>query len=91
MHPKLLYNKSISIATQGQVYQGLIRDISSSGAFIKTNDSLPVRQPIILAFPLKNGTNKKIDGRVVWKNNEVVGVRFLKGGRNEKLPQGTLV
>jgi len=86
MHPRIRYNKSISIATQGQIYQGLIKDISPSGAFIKTNDSLPVRQHIILALPLKNGNNKWIDGRVVWKNNEGVGIRFLKGGRNEKLP-----
>jgi len=80
-YPRKLYYKSIFFATAGKVHQGLIKDISQSGAFIKTNDSLPTREPIILDLPLKNGNRKKVEGLVAWKNSDGFGVRFYSRGQ----------
>lgn len=75
--PRKIYNKSIFFAAQGQVYQGSIKDISTTGVFIKTKDRLLERQQITVALPLKNGSEKKLDGLIVRRNNEGVGVKFL--------------
>ena len=78
--PRKIYNKSINFATQGQVYEGSIKDISATGVFIKTIDRFYERQQITIAFPLKNGSKKKLDGLIVRRNNEGVGVEFLSRG-----------
>ncbi len=79
-HPRKIYKKRINFATRGQVYEGIIKDISPSGAFIKSGAMFPAKQRITLALPLKNGRDKKIDGLIVWKNNEGFAVRFLSRG-----------
>ena len=78
--PRKIYNKSIIFAAQNQVYQGSIKDISATGVFIKNKDRFSERQQITIALPLKNGREKKLDGIIVRRNNEGVGVEFLSRG-----------
>ncbi len=76
----------ISVPTQmtasDHLYKGEIMDISSSGCFIKTKDTIRVDQVIMIKFSLFD--NKfECSGKVVWRTEsgvthpKGVGVRFI--------------
>jgi hypothetical protein len=79
-HPRRSYSRSLRIATRKGVIEGTAKNISPSGIFIATRNTLAVDQILTVALPLKNGNLAKIPGRVVWTNGEGSGVKFLKTG-----------
>ncbi len=81
-HPRRPYNKSTLFATQNEIFEGSIKNISSSGFFIKAKKALEVGQILTLALPFKNGKEVKIKGQIVWMNDEGFGVKFLSNVDN---------
>jgi chromosome partitioning protein len=62
---------------QGRVYAGYIQDISPSGVFIETRESLGVNQPIVLTFQsLRGGKHFKAKGSIVRITPTGIGVHF---------------
>ena len=76
-HPRQSYSISIRFDTQKQILQGLTKNISPSGVFIKTDDSPNAREILTLFIPLKGEQKAEIKGRVVWSNQVGCGVKFL--------------
>jgi hypothetical protein len=77
-HPRKPFTKSLRVATKNGIIKGTTKNISSTGVFIATEDILESGQILKVALPLKNGNYAKITGRVIWADDEGVGVKFLK-------------
>ncbi len=70
-------------ATRTMVFEGLIKNISQDGVYIESLRALPVGQTITGTVPVtrkKNG-DIKVEGKVVWINEEGFGVQF-----HERMP-----
>lgn len=72
-------SESTFFATRTMVFEGLITNISARGVFIESLLSLQVGQMIMVAIPpnpqLKD-TDTKVQGMVVWTNEDGFGVEF---------------
>ena len=69
--------KSIKFTDQIRTYEGLIKDISSSGVFFLSQDTFEEGQILSFEVPLKKGKDVKIDGQIVWVDDDGIGVIFL--------------
>jgi len=80
-HPRRQYNKSTMFATQNGIFEGSIKNISSSGVFIMAKSIFEVGQILTLVLPFKNGKEVKVKGEIVWTNDEGFGLKFLNIGK----------
>jgi hypothetical protein len=76
-HPRRQYNQSTMFATQNGIFEGSIKNISSSGVFLTSESSLEVGQILTLVLPFKNGKEVKAKGEIVWMNDNGFGIKFL--------------
>jgi len=77
------FSKHINYTTNNRFYTGLIKDISKTGIFIQTKDSLPRGEIIMLAIPFSNkNKNSIVNGEVVRINQEGFGVKFKSMVKN---------
>ncbi len=76
-------SKYINYTTNDRFYTGLIKDISKTGVFIQTKDSLSRGEIIMLAIPFSNkNKNSIVNGEVVRINEEGFGVKFKRMVKN---------
>lgn len=76
-HPRKAFAKPVYFSTQNRYYQGLVKDISRGGMFVKTNDEFAVGQVLRLVIPeTKYDKNVLIRGEVVRSSKSGVGVKF---------------
>ena len=61
----------VDFSVQGRFYDGVIRNISKGGAFIKTSGTFSVGQDISFYFGKEN-----MDGTIVWIHPQGIGVKF---------------
>ena len=83
-HPRKPCSLYVKYAVRRKIYPGEIKNISLSGAFIKTNenDGLDVGQPLQLAIPnRKKGNVIKRSARVIWSNHKGLGIKFQRNAR----------
>jgi hypothetical protein len=83
-HPRKPCALYVKYAVQRKIYPGEIKNISLSGAFIKTNenDGLDIGQPFQLAIPnRKKGNVIKRFAKVIWSNHKGFGVEFQRNAR----------
>ena len=73
--------KTIKFTDQNRIYKGLIKDISPSGVFFVAEDIFDEGQMLTFELSLKNGNKAKINGQIVWADDEGFGVIFTNGGR----------
>ena len=72
-----MISKYINYTSNNRFYTGLIKDISKTGIFIRTKDSFPCGQIIMLAIPFSNkNKNTIVNGEVVRSSQEGLGVKF---------------
>ena len=76
-HPRRPYNQSTMFATGNGIFEGSIKNISSSGVFITAKSTFQVGQIITLSLPFKNKREVKVKGEIVWTNDEGFGLKFL--------------
>ena len=61
------------------MYDGIIKNICRSGAFIKTEHDFSIGQKLTLALPfIKKDQNAMVKGEVIWINGEGFGVKLKK-------------
>ena len=77
-HRRKSFIRSLRVATRNGLIKGTAKNISPTGLFIATNNIPEVGQILKVALPLKKGKEAKITSRVIWSNNEGVGVKFLR-------------
>lgn len=76
-HPRRQYNQFTLFTSQSGVFEGSIKNISSSGVFIVTEKAFEVGQILTLVLPLKKGKQVKAKGKIVWTNDKGFGIKFL--------------
>ena len=76
-HPRRQYNQFTLFTSQNGVFEGSIKNISSSGAFIMAEKAFEVGQILTVVLPLKKGKQVKAKGKIVWMNDEGFGIKFL--------------
>jgi hypothetical protein len=76
-HPRRRYDQFILFTSQSGVFEGSIKNISSSGVFIMAEKAFGVGQILTLVLPLKNGKHAKVKGKIVWTNDKGFGIKFL--------------
>ncbi len=68
---------TVDYAVGGRAFQNYIQDISTSGAFIETSESLPVGKEIMLTFSFSDTQEPfKIAGKISRSTKEGIGVKF---------------
>lgn len=83
-HPRKSCAVPIKYVTKNQILQGEIRNISLGGIFLKTSHNMPVGQRLSLAIPVrKKGKIIKRSGKIVWANNDGVGIEFQQSENNK--------
>jgi hypothetical protein len=78
-HPRKPYEQSTMFSTQNGIFEGSTKDISSSGVFVMSKKAFEIGQTLTLALQYKDGKNVKINGEIVWTNDEGFGLKFLSG------------
>lgn len=76
--PKNPDRKTIKFTDHRKTYEGLIQDVSSSGMFLATEENFSEGQVLSFEIPQKNGNNAKINGQIVWVDDEGLGVIFTE-------------
>jgi hypothetical protein len=76
-HPRRQYNQFIHFADQSGIFEGTIKNISSSGVFLMSKKAFEVGEILTLVLPLKNGKFANAKGKIVWTNDEGLGIKFL--------------
>ena len=61
---------------QNGIFEGSIKNISSSGVFIISKKTFEVEQILTLALPVKNKKIAKIESQIVWTNDEGFGIKL---------------
>lgn len=78
-HPRKACSTPLAYETQNRLSQGIIKNISRGGIFIKAKDTVTVGQQIKVAIPLKKkGKSINIIGKVTWSNRHGFGVKFIR-------------
>jgi hypothetical protein len=76
-HPRRPYDQFTLFTTQSGIFEGSIKNISSSGVFLNAKNTFKVGQTLTLVLPFKNGKDVKVKGKIVWTNDKGFGVKFL--------------
>ena len=74
---KKLIKNTLKIINQNKSYDGVIKDISPSGVFFSADHIFKEGQVLTFSVPSKNDKEIKIDGRIVWADDDGFGVIFL--------------
>ena len=78
-HPRKPFSKNINYTANKKFYEGLVKDISRGGMFIKSGDKFSVGQELTLAIPTANRLKSlKLRGEVVRTEKEGFGVKFKR-------------
>jgi Tfp pilus assembly protein PilZ len=76
-HTRKPYVKPIHYSGRNQFYEGLVKDISRGGLFIKSQDKFPAGQELRLVIPIPTKNKSlKLVGKVVRINQEGFAVKF---------------
>jgi hypothetical protein len=78
-HSRKPYKQSTMFSTQNGIFEGTTKNISSSGVFVTSKKAFEIGQTLTLALQYKDGKNVKINGEIVWTNDEGFGLKFLSG------------
>ena len=80
--PRKHFTGSIFYASEQQLYEGEVKNYSTSGVFVKTRGKFFVGQTLNLALPYSKEKDSKRLGAVIWQNAEGIGVE-LNNERDE--------
>ncbi len=82
-HQRKPYTKSVQFAADDRIFNGLIKNISSAGGFIKADSHISAGQNVTLVLRLKNRQKAVIKGKVVWSGPDGFGLQFLSIDKQE--------
>ncbi len=77
-HPRKPFFRTLRLGTKNKgIFEGRTKNISASGIFISAEEKLELGQELRLILPFK-GEKVKIEGHIVWLNEEGFGLKFKK-------------
>ena len=74
--PRKHFKGSIFYASEEQLYEGEVKNYSTSGIFVKTRGRFSVGQTLNLALPYSKAKDSKRLGAVIWQNTEGIGIEL---------------
>jgi Tfp pilus assembly protein PilZ len=78
-HTRYPYNKSINYFTQNQRFEGVVKNICRSGAFIQSGHRFTVGEKLSMVLPfVKKQDGAMVKGEVIWTDKKGFGVKFKK-------------
>jgi hypothetical protein len=72
------YAGHIFFATQKQLFEGELKNFCKHGLFIKTLESLYLGEFITVALPYMDVEQGKVQGQILWSNDEGYGVELVR-------------
>ncbi len=73
---RIHFEGSIFYSTELQLYEGEVKNYSTSGLFVKTKDKYSVGETLNLALPYSKAKDSKHLGAVIWQNTEGIGIEL---------------
>ncbi len=73
---RIPFEGSIFYSTELQLYEGEVKNYSTSGIFVETRDKFFVGETLNLALPYSKAKDSKRLGAVIWQNTEGIGVEL---------------
>ena len=78
-HTRYPYNKSINYFAQNKRFEGVIKNICRSGAFIQSGHRFAVGDKLSMVLPfVKKQDGAMVKGEVIWTDKQGFGVKFKK-------------
>ena len=79
-HPRTDFQSYVEFIKKGKLYKEASRDLSYSGIFLKTKtpENYAVNDSIMITFQNAEGRPQKRKGKIVRKDEEGIGIQFLK-------------
>jgi Tfp pilus assembly protein PilZ len=78
-HTRYPYNKAINYFAQNQRFEGVIKNICRSGAFIQSGHKFTVGEKLSMVLPfIKKQDGAMVKGEVIWIDKKGFGVKFKK-------------
>ena len=77
-YKRVNYTGHILISTKNGFFQGELKNYSTSGLFIKTDEDLTLGDLITVAPPYMEDDQIKMQAKVLWRNSEGYGVEFVE-------------
>jgi Tfp pilus assembly protein PilZ len=78
-HPRYPYGKSINYFSRSQRFEGVIKNICRSGAFIQSRHTFTVGEKLSVVLPfVKQREGAMVKGEVIWTDKSGFGVKFKK-------------
>jgi len=76
-HPRKPISVPLKYASSNQDFQGIIKNISKGGLYIKSDHAVPVGMKLKLSIPSKKQAKRvKLSGKVVWSDSNGFGIEF---------------
>jgi Tfp pilus assembly protein PilZ len=77
--PRYPYHKSIHYFAQSRLFEGVIKNICRSGAFIQSKHKFKVGEKLSVVLPfVKRENGAMVKGEVIWTDEQGFGVKFKK-------------
>jgi Tfp pilus assembly protein PilZ len=77
-YPRKPFCRTVGLSTKKNgIFKGRTKNVSASGVFISSDAKLELGQELRLILPVK-GKKVKIEGQIVWLNDEGFGLKFKK-------------
>ncbi|MBT8351659.1 MAG: PilZ domain-containing protein [Deltaproteobacteria bacterium] len=73
---RIPFESYIYYSTEHQLYEGEIKNYSTTGLFVKTSDKHSVGQTLNFILPYAIEKDAKRLGEVIWQNTEGIGVEL---------------
>ena len=78
IYSRIPYSGPIFFETRAQLFEGVLKNFSRHGIFIKTPEILPLGEFITVALPYVDDKDGKVLGQILWQNREGYGVELVK-------------
>ena len=79
------YSGYIFFSTKDDFFEAELRNYSTHGLFIKTDENLTLGEFITVALPYVEDKLIKFQGQILWRNNEGYGIELIRNRNNTDL------
>lgn len=78
IYSRIPYSGPIFFETRVQLFEGVLKNFSRHGLFIKTPEILPLGEFITVTLPYFDDNQSKVLGQILWQNREGYGVELVR-------------
>ena len=75
---RISYSGHIFFSTKSGVFEGELKNYSTNGLFIETQEDLTLGEIISVALPYVEGKQVKFQGQILWDNSKGFGIELVR-------------